>query len=211
MNQWKSLGAAEEQSELQFANQSPHCLIEVHGMEKKNLFVDVHTTIKPFVRILVRYLHFGVEFNSWSELEIFVHGLINSFCLMNDLDSWNLQQMRLSIHRHRGCISSECSFSALLLFSVFIFYTSTNIALASFCIPLLCKRTQPKKIKMFSFPRTNIKLFCYSRSLKIYNFLQNLLCLSSLAVSTLSARGFIDNKLKWWESIERVLSCRLCS
>lgn len=35
MNQWKSLGAAEEQSERQFANQLPHCLIEVHGMEKK--------------------------------------------------------------------------------------------------------------------------------------------------------------------------------
>lgn len=107
---------------------------------KKKQFVDVHTTITPFVRKLVRYLHFRVEFNSWSELEIFVHGLINSFCLMNDLDSWNLQQV--SIHRHRGCISSECSFSALLLFSAFIFlYFNQHCFIASFCIPLLCKRT----------------------------------------------------------------------
>lgn len=134
---------------------------------KKKLFVDVHTTIKPFVRILVRYLNFRVEINSWSKLDIFVHGLINSFCLMNGLDSWKsftfnkciLQSLDTEVaFRANAHSARDCYF--LLLF----FWTSTNTALANFCIPLLCNRTW-SQMKMFSFPRTNIKLFFFCKLL----------------------------------------------
>lgn len=147
-------------------------------------------TIKPFVRILVKYIHFQVEFNSWSES-------LNSVYLMNGLDFKKSFTFNKCITQSIN--SSECSFSAFFL--PLFFYTSTDIAFASFCAPLLCYRTEPKKDKLF-ITQESFSI--------IYNFLLNLLLFLHW-LCTLSARGFIDNRLKWWKWMERLLGCRLYS
>lgn len=101
-----------------------------------------------------------------------------------------------------------------LLFSAF-FIVSPTFLWQDFAFLWSAIGTSPPKIKMFSFQRTCIThFFCtlivQAEALsKMYNFLQNHLLFSSLAVSTLSAGGLIDNKLKWWKWIECVLSCRI--
>lgn len=120
MNQWKSLGAAEEQSERQFATQSPHCLIEVHGLKKKCLLMctrQLNLLSEYWWDFSLLELSLTAEVSKKNVLK----GLISFVRLMNGFWKSFTFNNGFTPSIDKGRNSSECSLGALLFFCHFFF------------------------------------------------------------------------------------------